>query len=672
MPTSAYHWPRTGLLLLPLALAPACKARPKPSDTTENAMPSSMSGLDRARFNQAAAAMSIPVFWRDDSNGDGALDADELVTLWDPMSPAQTLVEDGHFTTEFQDLWDRMLGWSPTAFGPDVPAEETERRALVREELAQGRPTLVETKLSEFGEGEQKMVDAILAAAALVEKLYAKQTGAEAFADAAKDPESRALFRRNQGFWCVGPSTEGNEACTAVPGAERVSGLYPASLQKKDGFCESLAKAKNADALTDPFTVVRREDDALTAVPYHEAFSEEMEEVATHLETAAEALEGQDEAAFQKYLRAAAKAFRDGSWQAADEAWAAMSVNNSKWYLRIGPDEVYFEPCNLKAGFHVSFARINPGSLVWQEKLDPLKSEMEGTLAKLAGRPYKARDVSFHLPDFIDMVLNAGDSRSAMGATIGQSLPNWGPVANEGRGRTVAMTNLYTDADSQETSRGQAASVFCEATMEHFVTRNDVGVMTTVLHEAAHNLGPAHEYAVRGKTDDAIFGGPLASTLEELKAQTAALYLTDWLVEKEVISSTTAEAAHVVDLAWAFGHISRGMVDGAGRPKPYSQLSAVQLGHMLDAGVAEWKANTLAANGTDKGCLELDLEKFPAAAQELMKVVAGIKARGDVKRAKALLKKHVNPGGQKSELAETIRERWLRAPKASFVYGFSR
>ena len=31
---------------------------------------------------------------------------------------------------------------------------------------------------------------------------------------------------------------------------------------------------------------------------------------------------------------------------------------------------------------------------------------------------------------------------------------------------------------------------------------------------------------IAGKTDDVLFGGTLASTLEELKAQTAALYFT--------------------------------------------------------------------------------------------------------------------------------------------------
>ena len=31
--------------------------------------------------------------------------------------------------------------------------------------------------------------------------------------------------------------------------------------------------------------------------------------------------------------------------------------------------------------------------------------------------------------------------------------------------------------------------------------------MSTVLHEASHNLGPSHEYAVGGKKDTVMFGG---------------------------------------------------------------------------------------------------------------------------------------------------------------------
>ena len=138
------------------------------------------------------------------------------------------------------------------------------------------------------------------------------------------------------------------------------------------------------------------------------------------------------EAALKAYLEAATKAFRDNNWVPADEAWSRMTATNSKWYLRIGPDEVYAEPCGIKALFHLSFGRINQKSLRLQTMLDPLKAEMEKLVAALAGPPYQARPVTFHLPDFVDIVLNAGDSRPPMGATFGQSLPNFGPVASRG------------------------------------------------------------------------------------------------------------------------------------------------------------------------------------------------------------------------------------------------
>ena len=131
-----------------------------------------------------------------------------------------------------------------------------------------------------------------------------------------------------------------------------------------------------------------------------------------------------------------------------------MNVDNSKWYVRVAPDETYWEPCAHKAGFHLTFARINQGSQAWQDKLVPVQQEMEEAIAERAGAPYKARKVTFHLPDFIDIVVNAGDDRDPLGATIGQSLPNWGPVANEGRGRTVAMVNIYTDPDSRRGAQG--------------------------------------------------------------------------------------------------------------------------------------------------------------------------------------------------------------------------
>jgi hypothetical protein len=54
-----------------------------------------------------------------------------------------------------------------------------------------------------------------------------------------------------------------------------------------------------------------------------------------------------------------------------------------------------------------------------------------------------------------------------------------------------------------------------------------------------------------------------------------------------------------------------------------------------------------------------------------MGVVAGIKARGDVKGAAQLKADFVDADGRQPRLT-TIQERWLRAPKASFVYAIQR
>src|SRR5690606_392266 len=161
------------------------------------------------------------------------------------------------------------------------------------------------------------------------------------------------------------------------------------------------------------------------------------------------------------------------------------------------------------------------------------------------------------------IVLNAGDSRSPLGATIGQSLPNWGPVSDAG-GRTVAMTNIGTDPDGIESERRSVQAVFCADTASAWSDQPEPQLFSTVLHEAAHNLGPSGEYRVDGRTDSEVFGGPLASMLEELKAQTASLYLTDWLAQRGHVEQPYVH--QVGDLAWAMGHIASGMFDAGGNP----------------------------------------------------------------------------------------------------------
>jgi hypothetical protein len=480
------------------------------------------------------------------------------------------------------------------------------------------------------------------------------------------DPASQSLFRRNWGSRCLAPKTEKNAACSAIPGApKRVVDVYPAEMQADAKFCEALEKEPASKKLLDPFVVVRKKGDALEPVPYTEAYKEQMTAIATELRAAADGIASPGEAALKAYLAAAAKSFGDNDWRPADEAWAKMNAKNSKFYLRVGPDETYWEPCNQKAGFHFTFARINPDSLEWQNKLTPVQEDMEKELATLIGAPYQARKVSFHLPDFIDIVWNAGDDRSPTGATIGQSLPNWGPVANEGRGRTVAMTNLYGDPDSLETRRRQAESLLTKESLTAYAGSNKAGFLATILHEATHNLGPSHEYRYQGKKDSEAFGGQLSSMLEELKAQCGALWYVEFARKRDLLSAELAKQTYVDSIVWALGHISQGMTTATGGRQPYSQLAAIQVGFLMDEGAITFDPQAPAANGTDKGAFSLHLEKFPAAVEKMMKLVGAIKASNDKAGAEALATKYVDGPTVPHKL---ITERELRYPKASFVY----
>jgi hypothetical protein len=658
-------------------IAVACLAllsRPDAAAAAETDRPAS---LPRAEFNQRAVERAEPLFWTRDMDSDGVLDPAELAVTWGPSDARlDRYVKAGRFTPEFDAAYARIS--RPMTFD-GLAAAEKARRASVLAELGQGRPTLVLTTITDPREAE--IAARLEKTARIIERIYAKQSGVDGLYARipADDTASRAMFFRNQGPFCEAPKTENDPACSALsPRPKRVSGMYPESIQASPDFCTVLEKRKDADALFDQFSVVRHKPggrakgdpatDDLVAVPYHVAYAEDMKAASDELRATA-ALVGRDpsEAAFKAYLEAAARAFLDGSWFEADVAWKGMTATNSRWYLRVGPDEVYAEPCSRKANFHQTFARINQESLEWQRRLEPVKDDMEAAMASLAGPPYKAREVGFTLPDFIDIVLNAGDARAPLGATIGQSLPNWGPVAEAG-GRTVAMTNLYTDADSEAMLVEQSRSLLCTATAGRVDPAVRYMTISTVLHEAAHNLGPSHEYRVDDRTDGQVFGGPLASTLEELKAQTAALYFSDWLAARGIMSKEDADKTHVRDVLWSFGHIAQGMNDARGQPKPYSQLAAMQMGFLNQRGVLRWNAEEKAANGRDVGCFEVDLGKWPAAVEDLARLAFGVKSRGDRALAEKTRDEWVTDGTPWAALRGTIQERWLRAPKASFVY----
>lgn len=631
-----------------------------------------LSQLDRASFNRAAVRLNLPIFWVYESTANDTVRPEVLVSLNFYPTSQSFIWKDaqGKFTKAFYDAYALMVEVTKDPLmGAQLEEGERVRRMKVAEELDQAAVTLVSTDFSQSDATEKAFVKAMLKVGGLIDDLYGKQVGLDRVMEKipADDILSQSMARRNWGIMPESPKMKKDPLCRALGGDLKVGvGIYPESIQSHADFCKELSERPDSESYMSQFSVVVSENGGYKGVPYNAYYQKEMTQISEALREAGKLLNGNEkEVALQKYLFAAADSFVSNDWDGADEAWASMNSMNSSWYVRVAPDEVYWEPCSRKAGFHMTFARINPDALVWQEKLTPLQQDMEDRLAAVSGAPYTARKVSFHLPDFIDIVTNSGDDRDAFGATIGQSLPNWGPVANEGRGRTVAMSNLYTDPDSLRDRKTLASSVFTAQDIALLEDGAGPGLLSTILHEAAHNLGPAHEYKVDGKVDDVIFGGALASMAEEFKAQTAAIWYLPYLVEKGVITQDLANKSYADSIYWAFGHISRGMTNAEGRIQPYSQLAAIQIGMMLEDGALTYEPEQMAANGTDKGAFVIHMDKMAGCVDRMMSEIAKMKAKGDKDGLEALRVKHVNGTAIPFK---TIEERMLRLPKTSFVY----
>ncbi|PIE17397.1 MAG: hypothetical protein CSA65_09045 [Proteobacteria bacterium] len=603
--------------------------------------------LSRTDFNRLAHHAALPLFWPADTNGDGKIAPDELSARGSGAT-MRRWVKKGGFTKAFIRAYKQLV--------------DLRRREAVRRELDQGRPTLVSHDFRGLSKAERTMLRELMAAATLIDELYYRQTGAYRLRRqiAKADPESRALVARNSGPWCSAPKTRDDPFCNALSSfPERISETYPADIKQDKAFCKRLQSHPDAKKLLDPFTVVRKRGGKLVSVPLHKAYAGPMRKVAKRLRAAAKAIaKVASEKALRAYLLAAAQAFTDNDWERADEAWAKMGSLNTRWFLRVGPDEVYVDPCQQKAGFHLALARIDPNSLAWKRKLAPLRQKMETRLAKLIGPAYRARTIKFDMPDFIHVVLNAGDSRHPLGATIGQSLPNWGKVAREGRRRTMQMSNLYTDADSLRIKRLKAKELLSKATLPYFTDSPAPSQLDTILHEAGHNFGPDSGWKIDGKVPKVVFGGALASTLEELKAQTLSLWYHQLLREEGVLSEKQQRQGYVDAMLWAFGHISRGMETGAGQPAPYSRLAAVQVGWLLDEGGLSYH----------RGKWTVHFDKVPKAIEKLMKKVGQIKATGDRKAGEALIQRYISDNALERLRYSSLRCVLLKYPKAAFDY----
>ena len=343
--------------------------------------------------------------------------------------------------------------------------------------------------LSALTERERQMLPLLVEAADVMNGLFWKQAygGRDALMASITDPAARQLAEINYGPWdrladnaplisSVGPKPEGAE-------------FYPRDMTKAE-FEEAVAAAADGgEALKGLYTVVRRGEGGLVAVPYSEAFREGLAVAADKLRQAAQLA---DDAGLKKYLELRADALLSDDYQPSDFAW--MEMKNNTIDIVIGPIETYEDQLyGYKAAFE---AYVLIKDKEWSARLEKYVS-MLGELQQGLPVPVEYKKESPGDDSDLnayDAIYYAGDS-NAGAKTIAINLPNDEEVQLKSGARRLQLKNAM-QAKFEKILVPISDVLIAEDQRSH--VDFDAFFANTMFHEVAHGLGIKNTISGKG------------------------------------------------------------------------------------------------------------------------------------------------------------------------------
>jgi hypothetical protein len=404
-------------------------------------------------------------------------------------------------------------------------------------------------------------------------------------------------------------------------------GLYPRHLTREE--IESYVKAHpdQKDAIYSPTTVIRREDDKLAAVPYHDAYKEFLEPAAKALREAA-ALS--DDEAFAGFLRLRADALLDDNYYPSDLAW--LDLKNPKFDVIMAPYETYLDGVlGVKGSYGAAVLIRNDAESRRLEVYEKYIPDMQQALPlPSADKPSKRG----HLTplEVMDAPFRGGDLRHGYQA-VADNLPN-DPRIHQEKGTKKIFFKNFMDARVQYVilplaKRLMVSDQAAEVSGEGYMA-------ATVLHEISHGLGPAFARSGGEQEDIRAAIGPVYSPLEEAKADVVGMYGLRWLVDHGALPKDKLREYYASYLGGIFRTVRYGTAEAHGRAQ------MMEFNYLF-----EHKAITR----NEAGRYAADFAAMPQAIAGLAKKLLTLEATGNRAGAEALFAKYDQmPAGLASAL----------------------
>jgi hypothetical protein len=430
----------------------------------------------------------------------------------------------------------------------------------------------------------------------------------------ATDPAGRQLYE----YFLInyGPFDRLRHDAPFVGRAPKPEGanFYPPDLTRQE-FDDWLARHPgDADAFRSSFTVIRRQGDRLTAVPYSREYRHELESAAELLRQAAARCENRS---LKRYLELRARDLLTDDFFDSDTAW--MDVSGTPIEAVIGPYEVYEDKLlGYKASYEAYVTVVNADETrqlaMYKQHLPDLERRLP-----LPAEYRQARRGQDSPIRVVDEIYVAGDGGAGV-QTSAFNLPNDERVRQAKGSKKVLLKNVM-QAKFDVALRPIAAAVLApeQAARLDF----DAFFDHVLFHEISHGMGPgALTIAGRATTVSAELRD-LYPALEEAKADTLGLWCLLQLMEQGVIEART-DRLYPTYVAGLFRAVRFGIAEAHGLG------TMVQYNYLARQGAVHFDRKT--------GRFQFDAARMRPAVDALARELLLLEATADYDTARAFLR----------------------------------
>lgn len=390
---------------------------------------------------------------------------------------------------------------------------------------------------------------------------------------------------------------------------------YPADMTREEFETFISENPKMKEAFTSSFTIIRRNAKGeLTAVPYSEAYAEELGEAARLLREAAEKA---GNPTLKTYLMSRADAFENNDYYQSDMDW--MDLEDHQIEIVIGPYEVYEDNLfGYKAAFEAFVTLVDAEESRKLQKLESLVLEMEKNLPIPEHHRNLTRGKSSPIV-VVNEVFTGGDTKAGV-QTLAFNLPNDERVREAKGSKKVMLKNiLRAKFDKIWIPIAQVALKGEDFGQTSF----DAYFNHVLMHEISHGLGPGKIVVDGRETSVNLELKDLYSTLEEAKADVLGIYNLQYLIDEGVFPGELESRIYPTYLGGMFRSIRFG-IDAA-----HGGGNAIQLNYLLEKDAFVYHPETAK--------FSVNRENIKTAVKELAAKLLMIQARGDYPEAARMI-----------------------------------